>query len=136
MAGSAVSCSFPAVTSVKPRPAGTPAVTGSWTVTGPIVAPPVAVPLTGGEVIAGSPPDPIQLAPTPTSKKNVAVPDTRTTGILVGSASPIWVQIRRNTICNNHYGIFLEGVGRVVHATLYGNRYRNVTQHVKRVVVR
>ena len=79
--------------------------------------------------------DPIQLAPRPTSKKNVAVPDKRTTGILVGSASPIWVQIRRNTICNNHYGIFLEGVGRVVHATLYGNRYHNVTQHVKRVVV-
>jgi len=78
--------------------------------------------------------DPIQLAPTPTSKTNVAIPATRTTGILVGSASPIWVQIRNNTIRSNHYGIFLEGVGPVVHATLYGNQFRNVHEHVKRVV--
>lgn len=78
--------------------------------------------------------DPIGLAPTPTSTANVAVPDTRTTGILVGSASPIWVQIRNNVIRSNHYGIFLEGTGPVVHATLYGNRYRNVSVHVKRVI--
>lgn len=78
--------------------------------------------------------DPIGLAPTPTSTANVAVPDTRTTGILVGSASPIWVQIRNNVIRSNHYGIFLEGTGPVVHATLYDNRYRNVSVHVKRVI--
>jgi parallel beta-helix repeat protein len=79
--------------------------------------------------------DPIDLATSPTSKTNVATPDTKTTGILVGSASKISVQISRNHISNNHYGIFLEGVGKVVHASLQGNRFHNVTVPVKSVVV-
>ena len=41
-----------------PTVTGTPAVVGSWTVTGPIVGPSGAGPVTGGEVIASSPPDP------------------------------------------------------------------------------
>src|SRR5258707_1067836 len=52
--------------------------------------------------------DPIDLATSPSSKKNVAVPDTRTTGILVGSASSIHVLISGNRIARNHFGIFLE----------------------------
>ena len=56
--------------------------------------------------------DPIDLATSPSSKKNVAVPDARTTGILVGSASAIHVLISGNRIARNHFGIFLEGVGR------------------------
>lgn len=79
--------------------------------------------------------DPIGLATSPTSTTNVAVPDTRTTGILVGSASPIWVQISHNYIFRNHYGIFLEGVGKVVHASLHGNYFRRVAVPVKRIVV-
>ena len=79
--------------------------------------------------------DPIDLATSPSSMKNVAKPDTRTTGILVGSASPIWVQITNNYIARNHYGIFLEGVGKVVHATLRNNHYWKVSVRVKRVVV-
>jgi len=79
--------------------------------------------------------DSIQLATSPTSKKDVAVPDTRTTGILVGSASPIWVQISHNRIHRNHYGVFLEGVGKVVHASLHGNHFRRVAKHVKRRIV-
>ena len=67
--------------------------------------------------------------------KNVAVPDTRTTGILVGSASPISVLISSNHISGNHYGIFLEGVGKVVHASVTGNHYSKVSVRVKRVVV-
>jgi hypothetical protein len=79
--------------------------------------------------------DPIDLATSPTSMKNVAVPDTRTTGILVGSASPIWVQFSHNYISHNHYGIFLEGVGKVVHASISGHHYNKVSVRVKRVVV-
>ena len=79
--------------------------------------------------------DPIDLATSPSSTKNVAKPDTRTTGILVGSASPIWVQITNNYIARNHYGIFLEGVGKVVHATLRNNHYWKVSVRVKRVIV-
>lgn len=79
--------------------------------------------------------DPIDLATSPTSKKNVAVPDTRTTGILVGSASPIHVLIAGNRIICNHFGIFLEGVGRPVHATLHGNQFHRVVKPVKRVLV-
>ena len=55
--------------------------------------------------------DPIDLATSPSSMKNVAVPDPRTTGILVGSASSIHVLISGNRIARNHFGIFLEGVG-------------------------
>jgi nitrous oxidase accessory protein NosD len=79
--------------------------------------------------------DVIDLATSPTSKKNVAVPDLRTTGILVGSASRISVLIRNNHISRNYYGIFLEGVGKVVHASLSGNHFSKVSVHVKRVVV-
>ena len=56
--------------------------------------------------------DPIDLSKSPTSMKNVAKPDTRTTGILVGSASSISILISDNYISRNHYGIFLEGVGK------------------------
>ncbi len=69
--------------------------------------------------------DPIGLAATPTSK-NVAIVDTATTGVLVGSASPIWMQISGNSISRDYYGIFLEGTGRVVHAGPYGNYFRHV----------
>ena len=79
--------------------------------------------------------DPIQLATSPTSQKNVAVPDTRTTGILVGSASPIHVWIGGNRIARNHFGIFLEGVGQAVHATLHGNQFHRVFRPVKSVIV-
>ena len=79
--------------------------------------------------------DAIDLTTSPTSKKNVAIADHRLTGILVGSASPIKVQISNNYILHNHYGIFLEGVGKVVHASLRGDRFRGVALHVKRVKV-
>jgi nitrous oxidase accessory protein NosD len=79
--------------------------------------------------------DPIDLATSPSSKKNVAVPDTRTTGILVGSASSIHVLISGNRIARNHFGIFLEGVGRPVHATLHGNQFHRVFKPVKQVIV-
>jgi nitrous oxidase accessory protein NosD len=79
--------------------------------------------------------DPIDLATSPTSTTNVAVPDNETTGILVGSASPIWVSITHNHIFCNHYGIFLEGIGHVVHAYLHGNRFRRVAVRVYRVIV-
>ena len=79
--------------------------------------------------------DPIDLATSPSSMKNVAVPDARTTGILVGSASSIHVLISGNRIARNHFGIFLEGVGRPVHATLFGNQFHRVFKPVKRVIV-
>ncbi len=40
-----------------------------------------------------------------------------------------------NSIRNNHYGIFVQGVGQVVHATLSGNHFRGVAVPVKRVIV-
>jgi nitrous oxidase accessory protein NosD len=79
--------------------------------------------------------DAIDLATSPTSKKNVAVPDNRTTGILVGSASQISVLISHNYISHNYYGIFLEGVGKVVNASLSDNHFSKVSVQVKRVVV-
>ena len=79
--------------------------------------------------------DPIDLATSPSSKKNVAVADRRTTGILVGAASSIKVLISHNYIVSDHYGIFLEGVGKVVHATLRKNHFRHVAVLVKRVRV-
>jgi Right handed beta helix region len=78
--------------------------------------------------------DPIGLAPSPSSTKNVAVPDTQTTGVLVGTASPMRVQISGNDIHGDHYGIFLEGVNKAaVRASLQGNRYHHVATEVKRV---
>lgn len=79
--------------------------------------------------------DPIGLSTSPSSMKNVAVPDRQTTGILVGAASSIQVWISGNHIWSDHFGIFLEGVGNVVNATLSGNSYQSVHQPVKRVVV-
>jgi hypothetical protein len=77
--------------------------------------------------------DPIDLVASGSSKKNVAVPDTRTTGILVGAASPIQVRISGNYIENDHYGVFLEGVGAAVHAALHGNRYHHVDIFVEHI---
>jgi Right handed beta helix region len=78
--------------------------------------------------------DPIDLATSTSSTKNVAVPDTRTTGILVGAASTIQVQISDNSIASDHYGIFLEDVGKAaVRASLHGNRYHRVAIVVNRV---
>jgi Right handed beta helix region len=74
--------------------------------------------------------DPIGLATSPSSPKNVAVPDTRTTGILVGAASPIQVQISGNDIEGDHYGIFLEGVDAAVRASLLGNHYHHIAIQV------
>ena len=79
--------------------------------------------------------DGIDLSTSPSSMKNVAKPDNRTTGILVGAASHIAVLISGNHISRNYYGIFLEGVGNVVHASISGNHYYKVSVHVKRVVV-
>ena len=78
--------------------------------------------------------DRIGLATSPSSTKSVAVPDMRTTGILVGAASSIQVEISGNAIDGDHFGIFLEGVGAAaVHASLAGNRDRNVAIAVERV---
>lgn len=81
--------------------------------------------------------DPIDLARSATSTKNVAKPDMRTTGILVGSASRMDVQITGNHIWSDHYGIFLEGLKNIVkgsHVTLRGNTYFHVSQAVKVVI--
>jgi hypothetical protein len=42
---------------------------------------------------------------------------------------------QRHRIARNHFGIFLEGVGPVVHATLHGNQFHRVAKPVKRVIV-
>lgn len=62
--------------------------------------------------------DPIGLGPPVTN-----VPDTRTTGILVGASSHVHVWIRGNHISHNWYGIFLEGR---VTARLHRNQFRHV----------
>jgi parallel beta-helix repeat protein len=77
--------------------------------------------------------DTIDLVTSSSSKKNAAVADTSTTGILVGAASPIGVRISDNVIEDDHYGIFLEGVGAAVRASLQDNRYHHVGDDVKRV---
>jgi parallel beta-helix repeat protein len=79
--------------------------------------------------------DPIDLITSGSSTKNVAVPDTRTTGILVGAASAIQVQISDNYIENDHYGVFLEGVGvgAAVRAALHGNRYHHIDIYVEHI---
>jgi hypothetical protein len=43
------------------------------------------------------------------------------------------VQISGNSISRDHYGIFLEGIGHVVHAGLYGNYFRHAPVSVKEV---
>ena len=77
-------------------------------------------------------PDSIGLSNSPWSK-NVAVPDTRTTGVLVGSASPIRVRISGNHIHDNHFGVFLEGKGAGIYASLHDNDYRFVDVPVKEI---
>jgi Right handed beta helix region len=76
--------------------------------------------------------DPIDLVTSKSPTKNAAVADTRTTGILVGAASAIQVRISGNDIENDHYGVFLEGVGAAVRASLHGNDYHHVDVDVKR----
>jgi parallel beta-helix repeat protein len=77
-------------------------------------------------------PDRIGLSASPRAK-NVAVPDKRTTGILVGTASPIRVRISGNRIHDDHYGVFLEGEGARVYASLRDNAYDFVDVPVKQV---
>jgi parallel beta-helix repeat protein len=72
--------------------------------------------------------DPIQLGP---PVKNV--PDTKTTGILVGASSQLHVWIRGNHISNNWYGIFIEGR---VSATLHNNHFSHVRWHIKVVAAK
>lgn len=67
--------------------------------------------------------DPIGLAP-PVK----AHPDTRRTGILVGSSSRLHVLIQGNYIHNNHYGIYLNGR---IHAVIRQNRFHRVRVHIK-----
>jgi parallel beta-helix repeat protein len=76
--------------------------------------------------------DPIGLAPSLWAK-NKAVPDTRTTGVLVGTASPIQVRISGNKIHDDHYGVFLEGEGARVYAALHDNDYEFVDVLVKQI---
>ncbi len=76
--------------------------------------------------------DPIGLAVSPMSK-NMSVPDNRTTGVLIGTASPIRVRISGNTIHDDHFGVFLEGKGAGVYASLYGNRYDYVAVPVEQI---
>jgi parallel beta-helix repeat protein len=65
------------------------------------------------------------------SSKDVA--DVRTTGILVGTASPIRVRISGNKIHDNHFGVFLEGKGARVSAALFGNDYHFVDVPVEQI---
>ena len=65
--------------------------------------------------------------------KNAAVADSRTTGVLVGTASPIRVRISDNNIHDNHFGVFLEGKGAGVYAALFGNDYRFVDVPVEQI---
>jgi parallel beta-helix repeat protein len=84
--------------------------------------------------------DPIGLATSPSSTKNVAVPDNRTTGILAATASIVkGTVIARNHIHGDHYGIFLEALRRVApKSPVYGlgsNRFANVARRFKVVLV-
>ncbi len=76
--------------------------------------------------------DPIGLAVSPMSK-NMSVPDNRTTGILIGTASPIRVRISGNTIHDDHFGVFLEGKGAGVYAALFGTRYDSVAVRLDQI---
>jgi parallel beta-helix repeat protein len=76
--------------------------------------------------------DPIDLS-TSAFSKNVAVADSRTTGVLVGTASPIRVRISDNNIHDNHFGVFLEGKGAGVYAALFGNDYSYVDVPVEQI---
>ena len=89
--------------------------------------------ITGNDIgVNGILADPIGLSASPWAK-NVAVPDKRTTGILVGTASPIRVRISGNHIHDDHYGVFLEGEGAGVYASLHDNEYHYVDVPVKQI---
>jgi nitrous oxidase accessory protein NosD len=84
--------------------------------------------------------DPIDLVTSPASKKNAAVPDTRTTGILAATASVVpSTVIARNHITDNHFGIFLEALSNVAkQSQVYGlgrNSFFHVYKPVKIVIV-
>jgi nitrous oxidase accessory protein NosD len=80
--------------------------------------------------------DPIGLfASTATNAKNYAVADTKTTGILAATASPVTgTVIAGNHISDNHFGIFLEDLSTVTTANVNGlgtNSFSSVHQAVK-----
>lgn len=83
--------------------------------------------------------DPIDLATSPTSTKNVAVPDMSTTGILAATASKVsGTVIAGNTIVGDHFGIFLEALKTALPSPVSGlnsNRFHHVHQAVKTVTV-
>ncbi|HSZ41127.1 MAG TPA: hypothetical protein VK817_14330 [Trebonia sp.] len=83
--------------------------------------------------------DPIDLVTSPTSTKNVAVPDLKTTGILAATASQVkGTVIAANYITGNHYGIFLEALKSALPSPVAGlgtNKFHNVTQPLKQVIV-
>jgi hypothetical protein len=83
--------------------------------------------------------DPIDLVTSPTSTKNVAVPDMSTTGILAATASKVsGTVIAGNTIVGDHFGIFLEALKTALPSNVSGlnsNRFHHVHQAVKTVVV-
>lgn len=76
--------------------------------------------------------DSIGLSASPLSK-SASVPDSRTTGILIGTASAIRVRISGNSIHDNHFGVFLEGKGARVYAALSGNEYNYVDVPVEEI---
>ena len=89
--------------------------------------------ITGNDIgVNGILADPIGLSASSWAK-NEAVPDYRTTGVLVGTASPIRVRISGNHIHDDHYGVFLEGVGAGVYASLHDNDYDFVDVPVKQI---
>lgn len=83
--------------------------------------------------------DPIGLVTSPTSAKNVAVPDMKTTGILAATASQVkGTVIAGNHITRNHYGIFLEALKSALPSPVYGlntNTFRHVNVGIKQVIV-
>ncbi|MFY9865964.1 MAG: right-handed parallel beta-helix repeat-containing protein [Trebonia sp.] len=83
--------------------------------------------------------DPIDLVTSPTSQKNVAVPDLRTTGILAATASQVsGTVIAGNHITDNHFGIFLEALQSALPSPVSGlssNSFHHVHQALKEVTV-
>jgi len=83
--------------------------------------------------------DPIGLFTSPTSQKNVAVPDLYTTGILAATASQVsGTVIAGNHITGNHFGIFLEALKSALPSSVSGlgtNTFHHVFQALKEVIV-
>ena len=83
--------------------------------------------------------DPIDLVTSPTSQKNVAVPDLRTTGILAATASQVsGTVIAGNHITGNYFGIFLEALQSALPSPVSGlssNSFHHVHQALKQVIV-